>query len=416
MKKVIHHRQSCTNVIHSGFDPALSVNSVMPATFHTSTYAFPSAEAGERAFLRALAGDMRGDLIYQRVNNPDAQILADRMIDLEPGAGAAEVFTSGMSAIFTTVLALLPRQKHLVFTTPLYGGTYAFFEEFLGKEMSYKVSGITGNLREAGRLFRKIGKKLGVLFIETPANPTLTLVDIAALAALAKRVNPDCIVVVDNTMLGVFQAQFIVSKHVDIVVYSATKYMGGHSNLTAGVVLVYKGKEELMRKIVSLRIINGTILPPDPAERLLTQIITYRIRMLKQAKAAINVAKFLEGRKEVEKVHFLGLLKPRDFGYAVYRKQCAGPGSVLSFTLRGADKKTAFRFLNCLKLDGTITLAVSMGGVESLAEHPASMTHSEMPPAQQLEYGVTQDMIRLSVGLEDPRDIKLALKAGFAAI
>ncbi|MFZ2193758.1 MAG: PLP-dependent aspartate aminotransferase family protein [Candidatus Moraniibacteriota bacterium] len=399
-----------TSILHAGYDADRSEGAAVVPYFPCSTYAFSSAEKGAEAFELALAGSNEGELIYARVNHPNAQILEDRLKYIEPGTDTALIFNSGMSAIFTSILALLPKEKTLVFSDPLYGGTYHFFETILGQKFGYNVQMVdTSDIEKTGKLFAEIGSNLGMVFLETPANPTLRMTDIKLVAKMAKTANPNCFVMVDNTFLGLFQAVFKISRDVDFVVYSATKYIGGHSTVVAGALMAREEMRTHIPSIKEMRIMAGTILPPYEAWTLLQQIKTYPMRMRKQAKNATIIAKALQKNQFVKKVIHPSLLTENDPAYEIYKRQCTGPGAIISFYLYKDQRKYASLFLDAVKQTNIIMMAVSLGGVETLIEHPASMTHSEMPPEVQRKNGISESLIRLSVGIEDPEDIIAAL-------
>lgn len=411
-----------TQLIHKGFDPKLSVGSVEVPIYPNSTYIFPDTKAGERAFElaffpeKARPGEV-GALIYSRANHPNAQILEERLIYAEPGAGAAAVFCSGMSAITTTVLALLPTDKTIVFTHPVYGGSYAFFEQVLPQitqipKETKAIAVETHDLVKTKQVLEQVGEQLGMLFLETPANPTLTMTDIAEVAKLAKSINPNCYVVIDNTFLGIFQQPFEISPDVDIVIYSATKFMGGHSQLVAGVTLVKRGLEALMQPLKSYRTVLGNIAYPFVCWELLTSLKTYPLRMKNQAERAEQVARFLATHPRISHIRYPTLLQPHEPDYAIYHKQCTGSGSLITFELKNADRAQAFKFLDLVSSSHIISLAVSLGSVETLIEHPASMTHCEMSETEQLAAGITNATIRLSIGLEHPNDLIQLLQYG----
>lgn len=399
-----------TSILHEGYDAQRSEGAAVVPLFPCSTYAFSCAEKGAEAFQLALAGSNEGELIYSRVNHPNAQILEERLKYIEPLTDTALIFNSGMSAIFTSVLALLPREKTLVFSDPLYGGTYHFFEAVLHQKFGYDVRMVdTSDIEKTAKIFAEIGPGLGILFLETPANPTLRMTDIKLVAKMAKAANPNCFVMVDNTFLGLFQPVFKISRNVDFAIYSATKYIGGHSAVVAGALMARKEMQVHIPCIKEMRIVAGTILPPYEAWTLLQQIKTYPMRMRKQAKNATIIAKALQKNEFVGKVIHPSLLTEKDPAYEIYKNQCSGPGSVISFYLYRDNLQLTYRFLDAVKQTGIIMLAVSLGGVETLIEHPATMTHSEMPPEVQRRNGITESLIRLSVGIEDPEDIIAAL-------
>ncbi|MBF0300117.1 MAG: aminotransferase class I/II-fold pyridoxal phosphate-dependent enzyme [Oligoflexia bacterium] len=408
--KIYNEFSSETLLLHKGFDPALSVGAIASPIYPNSTYVFPSAKAGERAFELAFFPEKTKEgevaaLIYSRVNHPNAEIVEDRLVHIEPEGGAAATFGSGMSAISTTILALLSRGKTVVYSNPIYGGTDYFLKSNLTTLGCFSVEVETDNFQETKKVLESCGDNLGMLFLETPGNPTLVMTDIHAVAEIAKKVNPNCLVMVDNTFLGMFQNPFKISPHVDIIVYSATKFMGGHAQLVAGATIVRKGKEHLIRDVKGWRTSLGTIASPFVCWELENSLKTYGIRMRGQAERAKIVAQFLSKHKKISKVLYPSLLTDNDPSYAIYKKQCSGPGSIITFNLLDDNREKTFKFLDTVANDHIISLAVSLGGVETLIEHPASMTHSEVAEDVRRKAGITEATVRLSIGLEDPNDL-----------
>ena len=391
-----------------GYDPKLSEGALKCPIFQTSTFAFKSAEEGKAFFELATGmrephkGEQLG-LIYSRLNNPDLEILEDRLC-LWDGAERAAVFESGMSAISTCMLEFLHPGDLLLFSNPIYGGTDHFVNHVLVK-YGIHVLGFHAGMTEAEleELIIKSGKadRLTMIYMETPANPTNDLIDIEACSHLASKFSTDdkkVIVAVDNTYLGpIFQHPL---KHgADIVLYSATKYIGGHSDVIAGACL---GSDELMKRVIALRTYLGNMAGPWTGWLLMRSLETLKIRMEKQVENAKYVAEFLEDHPKIKHLNYLGsICKENGRQKRIYEKQCLAPGGMLSFTLHGGEKE-AFTFLNNLKL---IKLAVSLGSTESLAEHPASMTHAAVDPKHKLKYGVTDNLVRLSIGVENKDDL-----------
>jgi methionine-gamma-lyase len=390
-----------------GYDPMLSEGAVKCPIFQTSTFVFENAEAGKAFFEVAYGLREKGPteelgLIYSRLNNPDLEILEDRLT-LWDGAEAAAVFESGMAAIATSLLTFVRPGDVVIHSEPLYGGTEYFIRHFL-PEMGVTpvafmagvpVAEIESDLRE-----RAAGKRVRVLYVETPANPTNALVDIEGVVALAKSFGTAegrPVVMVDNTFLGPVW-QHPLRHGADLVLYSATKFIGGHADVIAGACLGGAGP---MAQVRALRTFMGTMAGPWTGWLLLRSLETLKMRMTAQMKNARYVADHLSAHPKVARVHYLDLLDEDDPMFEVYRRQCLSPGSVMSFDVEGGEAG-AFRFLNKL---GLIKLAVSLGGTESLAEHPATMTHSDVSPADQTRYGITPGMVRLSVGVEHFEDI-----------
>lgn len=400
-----------------GYDPMLSEGALKCPIFQTSTFVFESAEAGKAFFELAYGlrhkrpGEALG-LIYSRLNNPDLEILEDRLT-LWDEAEACAVFESGMAAIATTLWAFLRPGDLLVHSEPLYGGTEYLVRHLLPQFQIEPVGFPAGQAFEkiAPDLEAKIrGRPVRAILIETPANPTNALVDIAAVSQFARsltRGDQKPVVMVDNTFLGPLW-QHPLKHGADLVLYSATKFIGGHSDVIAGAVL---GSKEILEQVRGLRTFMGTMAGPWTGWLLLRSLETLKMRMTAQMKNARYVADFLENHPKVRKVYYLGLLSEDDPMYHVYRRQCLGPGSIISFVLDG-DQASAFRFLNALKL---VKLAVSLGGTESLAEHPATMTHADVPPEDQQRMGIEPGMVRLSVGVEHYEDILVDLEQALQA-
>ncbi len=390
-----------------GYDPKLSEGAIKCPIFQTSTFVFETAEEGKAFFeiaygLRKQEPRERFGLIYSRLNNPDLEVLEDRL-RLWDGADAAAVFESGMAAIATSLLAFVRPGDVIVHNEPLYGGSDHFVKQFLpgfgvtpvSFPAGVPVARIEDDLRRRTR-----GKRVAVALLETPANPTNALVDIRGVADLIHSLESDDtrpVVMVDNTFLGPLW-QHPLKHGADLVLYSATKFIGGHSDLIAGASL---GRPEILAPVRALRTFMGTMAGPWTGWLLLRSLETLKMRMTAQMKNARYVADFLNDHPKIRDVHYLGLLGEDDPMFGVYRKQCVAPGSLISFDVEGGEP-AAFRFLNALQL---IKLAVSLGGTESLAEHPATMTHADVPPDEQVRMGITAGMVRLSVGVEYYEDI-----------
>ncbi len=405
-----------TDLLHRDFDSRRSEGSFSVPLFTTSTFVFPSAEYGKMAFKAVLNGDHNHFLIYRRLEHPNSQILQNRISKYEPGGGSAAAFTTGMAAIHTTISALLKLGQEIIVSHTVYGGTYCLLKEYFIKHGVAVKFVDTTDLTATAKVIKKSGKNLGIVFMESPANPSMRFTDIATVAKLAKHANPNCVVVVDNTFMGIFQHPFKVSQDIDLVVYSATKFLGGHSNLTGGIVIARQGRSNLMKAIKGLRIVFGNIIDPFSAHQLLTQIDTYDLRMQDLARRATKIANYLSKHPKVIEVRHPSLLKPSELDYPIFQSQCSGPGSVISFWLRKVNTKTAFQFENAATKSGVISLAVSLGCVETLMTHPSTTTHSEMSHKDQVLSDITPNLIRISVGRENPEDIINALEQGFQAI
>ena len=389
-----------------GYDPQLSEGSLKPPIFQTSTFVFKSAEDGKAFFELAYGLRERGPaeepgLIYSRINNPDLEMLEDRLA-LWDEAESCLTFSSGMAAISTTLLTFLRPGDVVVHSEPIYGGTEFLVHNILPQFGIRRVgflAGAPGALDQAVEEARALGR-IGMLYLETPANPTNALVDIAEAAAVARSLEVDGrrpLVAVDNTFLGPLW-QRPLRHGADLVLYSLTKYVSGHSDLIAGACL---GPESLISAVRGMRTILGTMADPWTGWLLMRSLETLKLRMTSQMKNARYVARFLAEHPKVAAVQYLGFLEKVDPQRRIYERQCEAPGSTFSFEVKGGEAE-AFRLLNALQL---VKLAVSLGGTESLAEHPATMTHSDVPKDAQARMGITPAMIRISVGIEHPDDI-----------
>ncbi len=390
-----------------GYKPELSEGAIKCPIFLTSTFVFKSAEEGKAFFELAYGkreknpGEEMG-LIYSRINNPDLEILENRL-RLWDEAEDCAVFESGMSAISTVLLEFLKPGDLLLYSSPTYGGTDHFINHFLPK-IGVHTLGFTSDTSEAElvQLLEKSGMsdKLTHMHIETPANPTNALIDITMCRRVADRfatVDKPVTMAVDNTYMGPLW-QHPLKLGADLVMYSATKYIGGHSDLIAGAVL---GNAAHMSRVKTLRTFLGNMASPHTGWMLLRSLETLKIRMEAMQENAIKVAAFLTKHVKVKEVKYLGLLKEGTRDYEVYKKQCSGPGAMVTFYIDGGEHE-AFTFLNSLKL---MKLAVSLGGTESLAEHPKSMTHAGVAADHLAHMGVTDALVRLSIGVENHEDI-----------
>jgi methionine-gamma-lyase len=401
-----------------GYQPELSEGAVKPPIFQTSTFAFKTAEEGKAFFelaygLREKDQDEQLGLIYSRINNPNLEILENRL-SLWDHADDCAIFESGMSAISTTLLEFLNPGDLLLFSSPTYGGTDHFINHFLKKigvdSLSFR-SGATKD--ELIQLIENSGKadKLGCIYIETPSNPTNQLIDISMCRELADHfstADKKVCLAVDNTYMGPLWCSPL-DHGADLVLYSATKYIGGHSDLIAGAVL---GNAENMIRIKTLRTFLGNMASPHTCWLLLRSLETLKVRMEQQTKSAQDIVAYLVKHPMVSKVMYLGLLEEGTPAHAIYKKQYTAPGAMISFEIKGGEKE-AFRFLNHLKL---VKLAVSLGSTESLVQHPASMTHAGIDPELKQSLGITDSLIRLSVGVENSEDLIWDIENAFKAV
>ena len=390
-----------------GYRPDWSEGALKSPIFQTSTFVFPNAEEGKSFFevvygLREKHPGETLGLIYSRLNNPTLEILGDRLSVWDDAEGCA-AFESGMAAISTSVFTFLRPGHAVAFSEPIYGGTEYLFRELLPEfgvqTVAFPAAGGAA-AAEAALDERGCRDDLTMIYLETPANPTNDLVNIRECADFAKKCSEgdgQVLVVVDNTFLGPLW-QRPLEHGADLVLYSLTKYVGGHSDLIAGACL---GSEELIGKVKGMRTFFGSILGPWTGWLLLRSLETLKLRMTSQMKNARYVADYLADHPKVDQLHYLGHLEEGDVGYETYRAQCLSPGAMISFDLHGGEAE-AFRFLNALQL---VHLAVSLGGTESLAEHPGSMTHADVPKDDRVAMGISPSMVRLSVGIEHPDDL-----------
>jgi cystathionine beta-lyase/cystathionine gamma-synthase len=401
-----------TEVLTRGFDPRLSVGSARPAVFRSSTYVFSSPESAERAFAVALGKVVPDEgeeveLIYSRLSHPNAEILEDRLVPLEAGAESAAVFNTGMAAISTLILTFCRPGAAVVYTVPVYGGTHLLLYDLLGP---YGVRPVPVPAGDGDALRRAIAETedLRLVFLETPANPTLRMTDIAAAVQAARECERPPLVVVDNTFLGpVFQHPLTLGA--DFTVYSATKYLAGFSDMLGGVVM--SADAGLVSHLRSTRATLGNILQPDECWLLDSRLPTVSLRMNKQSKNAERIVRALFGHPRVERIHYPGVFEDPE-QQRIYAAQCDYPGAIFSLELRGG-KPAAFDFLRRLRITKN---AVSLGAMESLACHPATTTHSEMTTTQLDRAGVTQGLVRISVGIEKWRDLVRECREALDAI
>ncbi len=391
-----------------GYNPEWSEGAIKCPIFQTSTFVFKTAEEGKAFFevaygLRDQRPNEKMGLIYSRINNPDLEILENRLT-LWDEADDCAVFESGMSAVSTVMLEFLKPGDTILYSSPLYGGTEHFLQHVLTQFGVNIIRFKTGQSRdEIIDIVNKSGHSatLKMIYIETPANPTNDLIDIAACRQIADhfsaKVRP-IYLAVDNTYFGPLW-QHPLKHGADIILYSATKYIGGHSDVIAGAVL---GSSEIIKRIKTLRTFLGNMAGPWTGWLLLRSLETLKPRMETQARNARHVAEFLVNHPKVERVNYLGFLdESNPVQYEIFKRQCLSGGAMLSFDVAGGEKE-AFAFLNHLKL---IKLAVSLGSTESLAEHPATMTHVDLDPAEKLDLNITGKLIRISVGVEHHEDI-----------
>ncbi|WP_326834090.1 cystathionine gamma-synthase family protein [Amycolatopsis rhabdoformis] len=391
-----------------GYSPALSEGSLKPPVFLTSTFVFESAQQGKDFFditsgRRPVRDGEAAGLVYSRFNNPNFEILEDRLAVWDEAERGA-VFSSGMAAISTTLLTFVRPGDVVLHSRPLYGGTETLVRNTLSG-LGIQSAGFTDGVDRDGVL-RAADEAMalgpvGVVFVETPANPTSGLVDLSLMAEVAgvieRRQGRRPVVVCDNTLLGpMFQQPLLHGA--DLAVYSLTKYAGGHSDLVAGGLT---GSADLVGRVVRTRGAIGTQLDPHTSWLLLRSLETLQVRSDRACGNARRLAEFLAKHAKVSQVDYLGFLEPGDPARAVFDRQATAPGSTFSFDVEGGEAG-AFAFLDRLRI---CKLAVSLGGTETLVCHPASTTHSGVPVALREEIGLTDSLIRISVGIEDADDL-----------
>ena len=401
-----------TAVLTRGFDPRLSVGSARPAVFRSSTYVFANPEEAEQAFA-IITGKVqpenggRADLIYSRFSHPNAEILEDQIVPLEAGGKYAAIFNSGMAAIMTAFFAYARPDSTIVYSTPLYGGTTGLIHKFL------KPLGVTGIPVASGdsegiEAAIRNAKNCAMVFLETPANPTMIMCDIER-AANAAAAHPDKpVVMVDNTFLGpVFQHPLLLGAN--LCLYSATKYLSGYSDMLGGVAIT--DSAPMIQKLRSVRSMFGNIMQPDECWMLDSRLSTVGLRMNRQSKSAQRIAEALHGHPLLGRVIYPTLFTDPE-QKRIFEKQCQFPGGMFSIEFKGG-KEAAFQFLRHVRIARN---AVSLGGVESLTCHPKSTTHSGMSEAELAESGVTDGLVRISVGIEDWRDLLADFEQALAAV
>ena len=386
-----------TTAIHAGTLKNLYGTLAMPI-YQTSTFIFDSAEQGGRRFALEEAG-----YIYTRLGNPTTTTLENKIAALEEGeAGIA--MSSGMGAISSTLWTVLKAGDHVVTDKTLYGCTFALMNHGLtrfGVEVTFVD---TSNLEEVKNAMKENTR---VVYLETPANPNLKIVDLEGVCKVA-HTNPNTLVIVDNTFATPYM-QKPLKLGVDIVVHSATKYLNGHGDVIAGLVVT---KQELADQIrfVGLKDMTGAVLGPQEAYYIIRGLKTFEIRMERHCKNARTIVDFLNKHPKVEKVYYPGL--ETHPGYEIAKKQMKDFGAMISFELKGGFE-AGKTLLNNLKL---CSLAVSLGDTETLIQHPDSMTHSPYTKEEREVAGITDGLVRLSVGLENVEDIIADLEYGLEKI
>ncbi|QFT78751.1 cystathionine gamma-synthase family protein [Erythrobacter sp. THAF29] len=396
-----------TLMMGHGYDPTLSEGSLKPPIFLTSTFAFPSAADGKRHF-EGITGQRPGGaegLVYSRFNAPNQEILEDRLA-IWDGAEEALSFSSGMTAIAILMLAACKAGDVIVHSGPLYAASEGFVAKIMAKYgVTYIDFPAGATPEELDEVMKKAkaqaeeqGGEVPLIYLESPGNPTNALVDIEAVQqARDAHFDADrCPIAIDNTFLGPLW-QRPLDHGADLVVYSLTKYVGGHSDLVAGSI---SGRKRFIDAIRALRNTMGGIVDPNTAWMLLRSLETVELRMQRAGENAEKVCAFLKAHPKVEGLGYLGLIED-ERQQDIYNRHCLGAGSTFSVFLKGGEAE-CFRFLDNLKI---AKLAVSLGGTETLASHPASMTHLSVPHARRQQLGISDSLVRISIGIEDADDL-----------
>ncbi len=389
--------------IAGGHDPAASQNSIKPPIYQTSSFRFNSAAEG-KAFFQNAKGDApleerNASLIYARLNHPNVITAEFKLAQLD-GAEDAAFFESGMAAISTSILSFCKAGDLILMSSPLYGGTDTFIKKHL---VNWDIQFLEFAPGTSDRDIEDMVKahpradRLTCIYLESPANPTLSLTDFEMIASLRDRIAKYAVILADNTYMGpIFQKPLTMG--VDINLYSATKYIGGHSDIIAGAA---SGSEDLMKIVKKKRAIMGNTASAFTSWLLSRSMETITLRMEKQANNAQLIANALKDHPKIKQFHYLGLMDDSYEFYSIYKKQCSSPGAMMAFEVQGGEAE-AFRFLDGLQL---VHLAISLGSNETLASHPFTMSSSNMDEADRLKNGITPALVRLSIGVENPDDL-----------
>jgi len=400
-----HKLDPSTLMMGYGFDPALSEGSLKPPIFLTSTFVFETAAEGKRFFEGITnkhgSGGKAEGLVYSRFNGPNQEILEDRLKIWED-AEASLTFSSGMTAIATLLLAFVRPGDVVVHSGPLYAATETIINKILTQfgvhYVDFPAGATRGELDEVMTRAKAKGR-VAMIYLESPANPTNVLVDVEAVAAARAAAFEGELppIAIDNTFLGPLWAKPL-EQGADISVYSLTKYAGGHSDLVAGGLV---GKRALLDKVRLMRNVMGGICDPNTAWMLMRSLETLELRMTRAGESAEKVCAFLRDHPKVESVGYLGFLEPGSRQADIYKRHCTGAGSTFSLYLKGGERE-AFAFLDALKI---ANLAVSLGGTETLASAPAAMTHLSVPDERKAALGITDNLVRISIGVEKAEDL-----------
>jgi len=376
-----------TRAIHFGYNPSENKGALVPPIYTSSTFSFPDTAYGGRCF----AGEEPG-YFYTRISNPTLALLESRLASLEEGA-AAVVFGSGMGAVTSTLWTLLEPGDEILADLTLYGCTFAFLQHGLAR---FGVTVRHVNMSDLEQVAQAINAKTRVVYFETPANPNMRMADIAAVAKLAHAVQAR--VVVDNTYCTPYLQQPL-TLGADVSLHSMTKYLGGHGDLTAGAAVFADAELAQQVRLQGLKDMTGAVMSAQDAHLVMRGLKTLTLRMDRHCQSAMQVAKLLQEHPQTAVVHFPGLLTFPQHELAC--RQMRQFGGMVAFELKGG-LQAGQRFMDALEL---VTRAVSLGDAETLAQHPASMTHSSYTPEQRRLHGIDDGLVRLSIGLEDLKDI-----------
>ncbi len=402
-----HRLDPSTLMMGYGYDPALSEGSLKPPIFLTSTFVFDTAADGKRFFEGITnkhgSGGKAEGLVYSRFNGPNAEILEDRLKIWED-AEAALTFSSGMTAIAVMLLTFVRPGDVVIHSGPLYAATESIINKILPQfgvsYIDFPAGATREELDEVMARARAMGR-VAMIYLESPGNPTNALVDVEAVAAARAaafsgegELPP---IAIDNTFLGPLWAKPLADG-ADISVYSLTKYAGGHSDLVAGGLV---GKQALLDRVRLMRNTMGGICDPNTAWMLMRSLETLELRMTRAGESAAKVCAFLRDHPKVEKLGYLGFLEEGSRQADIYKRHCTGAGSTFSLYLKGGERE-AFAFLDALKI---AKLAVSLGGTETLASAPSAMTHLSVPEERRAALGISDNLVRISIGVEKAEDL-----------
>jgi len=386
-----------TVVIHEGYDDSKHHGSLAVPLYQTSTYSFDTALTGEKRF----SGEESGN-IYSRLGNPTVRVLEERMTVLEKGEGSL-AFGSGMAAVSSILVHLTKAGDHILCSRGIYGCTFGLLSIM---EEKYGITHDLIRMMSEEEIEKAVKSETVCIYVETPINPTMELVDLHAVVAVAKR--HGLRVVVDNTFTSPY-LQNPLEIGADFVLHSATKYINGHGDVIAGL-LVGNDKEEMERIRMSVQKDYGAIMSPFDAWLLIRGLKTLPVRMERHTSNAEKLIKYLKGKACVETIYYP--FDEENPQYNIAKRQMSAGGGLISFTVKGG-KTGAQRFMDSLSL---IKIAVSLGDAETLIQHPATMTHSSVPKIERLQMGITDSLLRLSVGLEHADDLIADLEQAFAVL